>query len=167
MSNKRQTFRQKKQRHSDNSINQHDLGLYHIPIKAIARAMGYRPMEFVNAYNENIGKQNIEVLFVKFVESWYDEGKKVFWEGSTKEALEQLNKIAQLNKIDTSAKVWPKASNYLTRPILSNLIEGLGINIVIGRQTTSSKCENCSDNNNTRKKNIALAVCFLFSSAFS
>ena len=45
-------------------------------------------MEFVNAYNENIGRQNIEVLeanllaqaIVKFVESWYDEGKKVCWE---------------------------------------------------------------------------------------
>ena len=134
---------------------------------AIAIAMGYDPMEFVNAYNENIGRQNIEVLeanllaqaIVKFVESWYDEGKKVCWEGSTKEALEQLNKIAQIYKIDTSAKAWPKAPNYLTRrlrPILSNLREGLGINIVIDRQTTSSNGENYSDNNNnSRKKNTS------------
>ena len=89
--------------------------------EAIARGMGYNPMEFVNAYNENMGRQNIEVLeanllaqaIVKFVESWYDEGKKVCWEGSTKEALEQLNKIAQRHKIDTSIKAWPKAPNYL------------------------------------------------------
>ncbi|MGC2573942.1 MAG: hypothetical protein WA364_20695, partial [Candidatus Nitrosopolaris sp.] len=135
--------------------------------EAIARAMGYEPMEFVSAYNENIGRQNIEVLegnllaqtIVKFIESWYDERKKVFWEGSTKEALEHLNKIAQIHKIDTSAKTWPKAPNYLTRwlrPILSNLREGLGINIVIGRQTTSSNGENRSDNNNnSRKKNTS------------
>jgi hypothetical protein len=31
----------------------------------------------------------------------------------------------------------------------------LGINIVIGRQTTSSNGENCSDNNNSRKKNTS------------
>ena len=135
--------------------------------EAIAVAMGYNPMEFVNAYNENIGRQNIEVLeanllaqaIVKFVESWYDEGRKVCWEGSTKEALEQLNKIAQRHKIDTSIKAWPKAPNYLTRrlrPILSNLREGLGINIVIDRQTTSSNGENYSDNNNnSRKKNTS------------
>jgi hypothetical protein len=32
---------------------------------------------------------------LKFVESWYDVEKKISWEGSTKEALEHLNKIAQ------------------------------------------------------------------------
>jgi hypothetical protein len=81
--------------------------------EAIARAMGYKPMEFVNAYNENIGRQNVEALeanllaqaIVKFVESWYDEERKItFWEGSTKQALEYLNKIAQAYKIDTSSK---------------------------------------------------------------
>jgi hypothetical protein len=58
----------------------------------------------------------------------------------------------------TSNKAWPKSPNYLTRrlrPILSNLREGLGINIVIGRQTTSSTGENCSDNNNNHKKNTS------------
>ena len=56
--------------------------------EAIARAMGYNTMEFLNVYNENIGRQNIEVLeanllaqaIIKFVESWYDEGQKIFWE---------------------------------------------------------------------------------------
>ena len=61
--------------------------------EAIARAIGYKPMEFVNAYNENIGRQNVEALeanllaqaIVKFVESWYNEEQKVTcWEGSTK-----------------------------------------------------------------------------------
>jgi Bifunctional DNA primase/polymerase, N-terminal len=127
--------------------------------EAIARAMGYKPMEFINAYNENIGRQNIEAIesnplaqaVDKFVDSWYKEGQVLFWEGSTKEALEQLNKIAQAYKIDTIGKAWPKAANSLTRrlrPILSNLREGIGINIVISRQTTGG-----SDSKN--KKNTS------------
>ncbi len=53
--------------------------------EAIARAMGYKPMEFVNAYNENIGRQNVEAIesnllaqaIDKFVDSWYKEEQKV------------------------------------------------------------------------------------------
>lgn len=30
--------------------------------EAIARAMGYKPMELINAYNENIGRQNVEAI---------------------------------------------------------------------------------------------------------
>jgi Bifunctional DNA primase/polymerase, N-terminal len=115
--------------------------------ESISRAMGYKPIEFVNAYNENIGRQNVEAIesnplaqtVDKFVDSWYKEGKVTFWEDSTKEALEQLNKIAQAYNIDTTSKAWPKAANSLTRrlrPILSNLREGLNINVVISRQTT-------------------------------
>jgi hypothetical protein len=49
--------------------------------EAIARAMNYKPMEFIDAYNKNIGRQNTEVIesnqlaqaVVKFVFSWYEE----------------------------------------------------------------------------------------------
>jgi hypothetical protein len=62
--------------------------------------------------------------------------------------LENLNKMAQTYNIDTSNKEWPKASNSLTkrlRPLLSNLREGLGIHVVMGRITTgSSKNKNTS-----------------------
>ena len=52
--------------------------------EAIARAIGYKPMEFVNAYYENIGRQNVEAIesnplaqaIEKFVDSWYKEGKE-------------------------------------------------------------------------------------------
>ena len=30
--------------------------------EAIVRAMGYKDLEFINAYYENIGKQNIEAI---------------------------------------------------------------------------------------------------------
>ena len=30
--------------------------------EAIARALGYKPLEFMDAYFENIGEQNIEII---------------------------------------------------------------------------------------------------------
>ncbi len=134
-----------------------DLELTHLPRmadfavwgEAIARAMGYRPMEFIDAYNKNIGKQNIEAIesnqlaqaIVKFVFSWYDEEKQACWISPTFKVLENANRIAQSHSIDTTSKEWPKASNSLTkrlRPLLTNLREGLGIHIVLGRTTTGS-----------------------------
>jgi len=32
-------------------------------VEAIDRAMNYKPMEFVNAYGKNIGRQNIDQAF--------------------------------------------------------------------------------------------------------
>jgi hypothetical protein len=64
-----------------------------------------------------------------------------FWEGSTTELLQTLNKIAQTYKVDTDSKLWPKAANSLTRRlkhILSNLRKGLGIHVIIGRNTGSA-----------------------------
>jgi DNA polymerase, archaea type len=115
--------------------------------EAVARAMGYQPMEFVNAYYDNIGKQNVEAIesnpvalaVEKFVYSWYKEGQEACWQSPTSKVLEKLNKVAQTYGIDTSSKLWPKAANSLTkrlRPILSNLREGLGIHVVITRNTT-------------------------------
>ena len=122
--------------------------------EAIARAMGYKPMEFVNAYYDNIGKQNVEAIesnplalaVEKFVYSWYNEGQEACWQSPTSKVLEKLNKVAQAYGIDTGSKLWPKAANSLTkrlRPILSNLREGLGIHIVIS-QNTSGKSKNTS-----------------------
>jgi hypothetical protein len=141
-----------------------ELKMSHLPRMAdfavwgevIARAMDYKPMEFLDAYNRNIGKQNIEAIesnqlaqaIVKFVSSWYDEEKKTCWISPTSKVLENLNKMAQTYNIDTSNKEWPKASNSLTkrlRSLLSNLREGLGIHVVMGRITTgSSKNKNTS-----------------------
>ena len=137
--------------------------------EAIARAMRYEPTEFVNAYNENIGRQNVEAIesnplaqaVDRFVDSWYKEGKVTFWQGSTKEGLEQLNKIAQVYKIDTFDRVWPKAPNSLTRrlrPILSNLREGLGINVVISRQTANVDGVSSGYGNISKKNTSTLRI---------
>jgi DNA polymerase, archaea type len=117
--------------------------------EAIARAMNYMPMEFIDVYNRNIGRQNIEAIesnqlaqvIVKFVFSWYEEEKQACWISPTSKVLENLNRIAQIYSIDTTSREWPRASNSLTkrlRPLLSNLREGLGIHIVLGRTTTGS-----------------------------
>ena len=91
--------------------------------EAIARAMGYKDLEFIHAYYDNIGKQNIEAIesnpvaqaIEKFVASWYVEGKVAFWDGSTTEVYQKLNKVAQTHGIDTGSKLWPKAPNSLTK----------------------------------------------------
>ncbi|HKG88652.1 MAG TPA: hypothetical protein VKA95_10025, partial [Nitrososphaeraceae archaeon] len=105
-------------------------------------------------YYENIGKQNVEAIesnplalaVEKFVYSWYKEEQQACWQSPTSKALEKLNKMAQAYGIDTENKLWPKAANSLTkrlRPILSNLREGLGIHVVITRNT-SGKNKNTS-----------------------
>jgi hypothetical protein len=71
--------------------------------EAIASAMGYQPIEFVNTYYNNIGKQNAEAIesnplaqaIEKFVDSWYIEGNVTSCDGSTTELYQKLNKVAQ------------------------------------------------------------------------
>jgi hypothetical protein len=118
--------------------------------------MGYRDLEFISVYYDNIGKQNVEAIenspiaqtISKFVKvKVKDKGaeeadeRPCSWQGSMSQALARLNTIAAENNIDTSRN-WPKASNSLSRklkPILSNLREGLDINVVMFRGTTGSK----------------------------
>jgi hypothetical protein len=114
--------------------------------EAIARAMGYQNMEFLNAYYENIGKQNIEAVesnilgqtVVKFVDTWFVELGD-FWYDSTSRLLEELNAIATKAGINTWSKYWPKSTDSLTRKlrtIASNLKEGYDIGVDITRDTT-------------------------------
>jgi hypothetical protein len=119
--------------------------------EAIARSMGHEPMEFVEAYRENIGMQNIEAIenhllaqvVIKFVDGWHSETREACWQSPTSKVLEELNKVAHAHNMDImNSKAWPKAANSLTKklkPILSNLRDGLGINITISRQTTGDK----------------------------
>jgi hypothetical protein len=110
--------------------------------EAISQAMGNKPLVFLNTYYENIGRQNIEAIeanplgqaISKFCEQEGLENKA--WEGSPGKLLEQLNKVAATNNIDTTQKMWPRATNSLTKrikQIQSNLLEGLGIKITISR----------------------------------
>jgi hypothetical protein len=118
--------------------------------EAIARAMGYKELEFISVYYDNIGKQNVEAVennplgqaVTKFIESWYNEREPSSWQGPLSKTLEILNVVATQNNINTGSKVWPRAENSLSRrlkPLLSNLREGLGFDIEIVRITTGNQ----------------------------
>jgi hypothetical protein len=115
--------------------------------EAIARAMGYKNLEFIKIYYGNIGKQNVEAIennalgqaIARLVSSWYQPERPSIWYTSTSTLLEKLNRIALEHNINTGSKTWPRAANSLTRKlktILSNLREGLGFDISITRNTT-------------------------------
>ena len=117
--------------------------------EAIARAMGFKELQFISTYYDNIGKQNTEAIensslgqaIIKWVNSWCNEENLCSWQGPISQALEELDIIAVQNNIDTS-KSWPKAANSLSRrikPLLSNLREGPGINITITRNTAGDR----------------------------
>jgi hypothetical protein len=121
--------------------------------ESITRAMGYRPREFINAYYENIGKQNIEALesqplgqvIPKFCDDYLDDEQlphKREWEGSPAELLNKLKQTADSCGIDTSQRLWPKSPSALVRrlnTIRSNLLDGLGIKVRIDRITVGDK----------------------------
>jgi hypothetical protein len=118
--------------------------------EAIARALGYAPFEFLNAYYDNIGRQNIEAVeahplgqaIVRLCTESEDEFGVATWYGSIGECLEKLTEIADRYRINKEAKSWPKAPNVLTRrlnQIKSNLLEGLNIEVTIDRVTRSSE----------------------------
>jgi Bifunctional DNA primase/polymerase, N-terminal len=117
--------------------------------EAISQAMEKKPLEFINAYYENIGRQNIEAIeshplahtIAKYFEEQEgDEGQERAVEGSPMEVLEALEIFAQSHKISTDNKQWPKSPSALSRrlnQIRSNLLEGLGIQVTISRATTT------------------------------
>ena len=114
--------------------------------EAIASAMGYHEMKFLNAYYENIGKQNIEAVesnilgqtILRFVDDWYNASGD-YWHDSTSRLLEEINSIAAKSGINTYSKYWPKSTDSLTRklrPIASSLKEGYEIGVEVTRDTT-------------------------------
>lgn len=130
--------------------------------EAISQAMSLKPFDFINAYYENIGRQNIEAIeahplgqaIAKFCDEEFgidndDEygakeeqvGKERNheWESTGSELIEKLREVANKHKIDTQQRLWPKAVNSLTHrlnTIRSNLLEGLGIEVAIRKATT-------------------------------
>jgi hypothetical protein len=115
---------------------------------AISIALGYKEFEFLNAYYNNIGFQNNEVIeslplaFVikKLVERQSSETIIIF-EGIPSELLEKLNQIAIEEKINTSDRGWPKDRKWVVKRIniiKTNLQKGLGIKISINRNTKNN-----------------------------
>jgi hypothetical protein len=109
--------------------------------EAIARAMGCKELEFINAYYDNIGRQNIEATenhplsqaIMKYFESNPQQEELA---GSPKEVLEVLETTAVHSGIDTNQSSWPKSANWLSKrlnQIGSNLLEGLKIDVSVTR----------------------------------
>jgi hypothetical protein len=86
--------------------------------------MGYHDMKFLNAYYENIGKQNVEAVesnilgqtVLRFVDGWHEKSGD-YWYDSTSKLLEELNSIAIKTGINTYSKYWPKSTDSLTRKL--------------------------------------------------
>jgi hypothetical protein len=117
--------------------------------EAIARAMGYEDMKFMNIYNRNMSRQSIETVennilghcVSRFISNGrMDESKH--WMGFTSKFLEELNAIAYENNIDINSKAWPKDVSSLSRKlrtIIPNIREALGYDITMVRETSGKK----------------------------
>ena len=106
--------------------------------EAIARVLGYKQGEFIDAYRENIGEQVVDVLeqnpiglaILKFMET----RKK--WVGTPRELLAELLNVAEEYDIDPKSEKWPRNASWVARRIMeveANL-EQEGINIEQGRK---------------------------------
>ena len=115
--------------------------------EAISRVMGYKPLEFINTYYDNIGKQNIEAIesnplgqaIVKLCDELESVGQE--YNETVAKCLIKLREIAEANNFDIKSKSFPKSANSLSRrlnSIRSNLLEGLGIEVIIDRDTKSN-----------------------------
>lgn len=102
--------------------------------EAIAQAMGHKEYEFLRAYQENIDDSNVEAVqahvFGNAILSFMDDKSK--WEGTASELLEELEKTAEEENINTNQKNWPGGPNIVTRrlnEVKPNLKElGLEVN---------------------------------------
>lgn len=125
---------------------------------AIALAMGYTQEDFTTAYYENIDNQHNEAIqenpVAIAVIALMEKSQK--WEGSASELLDQLNEIAEVEKLDFKGRGWPKAPNSLSRRLneaKTNLSE-------IGITIDSEKISNGRRNVKIEKldKNIVKAI---------
>lgn len=134
--------------------------------EAISRAMGYEEMEFIEAYNRNIARQNEEVVesdsFAKTITLLYEELysdeisniKQKFklidgsWCISGNGFLEQIERIAQTQGIEMN-EWFPKAVNRMSHRlnIIKTNLKAMGIDIRIRRSVTNEDVENGFDKN--------------------
>jgi hypothetical protein len=108
--------------------------------EAIARALGYKPLEFMDAYFENIGEQNIEIIeaipFADAISKFIDYDMNS-WISSPQTFIKYLKEFADNNNNIDSSK-FPKGPQAISRrlnKIKSNLREGLSIEVIVDRIT--------------------------------
>jgi hypothetical protein len=113
--------------------------------EAIARAMGCKELEFLEAYYSVLERQNVDAVeatlvgpaIVHFVNTWPQGTSR--WEGSPEELLGSLRRTVEAFRIDTRDSMFPKKGNSLIRklkPLLPDLRQGYDIDITITRDNT-------------------------------
>jgi len=113
--------------------------------EALARAMGYEPMEFHEAYNEKIRQQNREVItgdiIGEIILSWIDKQPKNTWEGSPSALLKELTEEAKEAGLSEKQKGFPQAPNSLSRKLneLKTNLEEEGVVIEKAREGKKRK----------------------------
>jgi hypothetical protein len=131
--------------------------------EAIARAMGCKELEFLEAYYSVLERQNVDAVeetlvgpaIVNFVGTWSQETTE--WEGSPDALLDALRKVAEAFRIDTRDSLWPKKGNSLTRklkPLLPDLRQGYQIDITIMRDAKGEKTKSKNSTWITIKRKI-------------
>jgi hypothetical protein len=105
---------------------------------AVAEALGGQGDAFLAAYLEAIGTQNTTALehhpvattLIAFLGSIDAIAKQadgyLFWEGTAADLLTELEKEADIHKIDKKARSWPKALHILSRrlnEVKSNVLD--------------------------------------------
>jgi hypothetical protein len=107
--------------------------------EAIARALGYKHFEFLDAYFENIDQQHLEIVesdpFAETISKFIDYDTRS-WISSPKVFINYLREYADANNIDNSK--FPKALQTISfrlNKIKPTLLESLGIEIIIERIT--------------------------------
>lgn len=117
--------------------------------EAILQAWGYKEGKFLKIYYENMGRQNDEVIdsnpvalaIRKLVEEFlasHSPSSNTIFKGTPMEFLDELNRIATVNRINTYSKEWPKDVKWLVRRInivKSNLHKALDIRINTNRDS--------------------------------
>ena len=127
------------------------LGDFAIWGEAVARVLGYKEREFLEAYYDNIGKQNAESVeadnmgetVVKLCDALVEQ-KRTKWIGPIRELLNDLKMIAEAINIDTNSKDWPKLSNGLSRrlnEIRTSLLDGFSIEVNIEKLKSDREIE--------------------------
>lgn len=106
---------------------------------AIAEASGIGGDKFLNAYLNNQKEANYEAIVSNplglAISKFIEDSRR--WEGKPAELLEILIKVAEEENINMNDKMWPKASNVLSRRIneIKSNLQDMGIEIEIIRSS--------------------------------
>ncbi|MCL6610098.1 MAG: hypothetical protein K6T66_01010 [Peptococcaceae bacterium] len=108
---------------------------------AISEALGVSGQTFLDAYYQNIGRANEEAISNNPVAAAVVAlmNGKSKWEGTPAGLLEALEKVAEVEKINTKSKGWPQAANTLSRrlkQVKSNLLDA-GIAYTVERDKSN------------------------------